>query len=152
MRKIKRDIVSALIFSKDEKLFMGRKDKNKGGVYSDCWHIPGGGVDKGEDFLTALLREVIEETGMDISPYKIELIDDKKSGVSEKILKNTGEKVLCEMKFSVYKVSINDKNADEIKIKLDDDLVEFNWFSGAELKKIRLTPPSVELFTELGFL
>jgi 8-oxo-dGTP pyrophosphatase MutT (NUDIX family) len=27
---------------------MGQKDPNKGGVYSDYWHIPGGGVDNGE--------------------------------------------------------------------------------------------------------
>lgn len=41
MREIERQIVSALIFSKDGKLFQGMKDPNKGGVYSDCWHIPG---------------------------------------------------------------------------------------------------------------
>ena len=49
MNEICRDIVSALIWSKDEKLFLGRKHPEKGGVYADCWHIPGGGIDEGED-------------------------------------------------------------------------------------------------------
>jgi hypothetical protein len=42
MREIERTIVSALIFSQDGKLLMGKKDPAKGGVYPDCWHIPGG--------------------------------------------------------------------------------------------------------------
>jgi len=64
MRKIKRDSVSALIFTKDGKLFQGMKDPAKGGVYADCWHIPGGGIDEGEDKRTALIREIQEETGI----------------------------------------------------------------------------------------
>lgn len=64
MRKIKREIVSALLFSKDNKLLMGKKDPTKGGVYPDCWHLPGGGVDDGESLVDALKREVIEEVGM----------------------------------------------------------------------------------------
>jgi len=151
MRKIKRDIVSALIFSKDGKLFQGMKDAGKGGVYSDCWHIPGGGVDEGESQKEALIREVKEETGIDISPYKSELIDGSGKGESPKTLK-TGEQVLCEMRFYVYKVMLDDKNAGEIGVKLDDDLVNFQWTEIGNLKKIKLTPPSVDLFKRLGYM
>lgn len=151
MHKIQRDIVSALIFSKDNKLFQGMKDPQKGGVYLDCWHIPGGGVEEGEDKKKALIREVAEETGIDIAPYKIELMDDSGSGESFKTLK-TGEQILCEMQFYVYKVVIDDKNADEIKVKLDDDLVISQWTEIDNLKKIKLTPPSVDLFKKLGYI
>ncbi len=152
MREITREIVSALIFTKDGKLFHGMKAANKGGVYSDCWHIPGGGVDEGENKIQALVREIVEETGIDITPYAIELVDDTGKGVSEKILKSTREKVLCNMRFNVYKVIIEDKNAEEIKVSLTDDLVKFKWFSVSELKNIKLTPPSVELFARLGLV
>jgi 8-oxo-dGTP pyrophosphatase MutT (NUDIX family) len=54
MTTIYRDIVCALFFSKDGKLLVGMKDSKGGGVYSDCWHIPGGGVDEGEEKLDAL--------------------------------------------------------------------------------------------------
>lgn len=150
MRKIKRDIVSALIFSKDGKLFQGMKDSGRGGVYSDCWHIPGGGVDEGEDKKEALIREVKEETGIDISSYKIELIDSSGKGESQKTLK-TGEQVLCEMKFYVYKVVL-DNNADKIGVKLNDDLINFQWIKIDNLKKIKLTPPSAGLFKKLGYI
>jgi 8-oxo-dGTP pyrophosphatase MutT (NUDIX family) len=152
MRKTQRDIVSAIIISKDKKIFFGRKKPAGGGVYSDCWHLPGGGVDDGEPKLEALKREILEETGIDISKYDINLVDDKGDGEAEKILKDTGEKVLCQMKFYVYKVEINDKNSDEIKIKLDDDLVKFIWVKPEELSETKLTPPGEGLFKMLGYI
>ena len=151
MREIKRDIVSALIFAKDGKFFQGMKDPQKGGVYSDCWHIPGGGVEAGESKEEALKREVMEEMGIDVSGYKITLVDDAGTGESKKILPN-GEEVLCKMRFSVYKVEINDKNSNEIKISLNDDLVKYRWTDPKELPALTLTPPSKSLFQSLGYL
>lgn len=84
MKEIQRDIVSALIFSKDGMLFQGMKDERKGGVYYDCWHLPGGGVDSGESKEVALKREIREEAGIDISAYGVGLIDDAGTGVSKK--------------------------------------------------------------------
>lgn len=152
MREIKRRIVAGLIFSKDEKLFQGQKDLKNGGVYSDCWHIPGGGVENGETDKSAIIREIKEETGIDISGYEIELVDDEGKGESEKILKDSGEKVLCKMDFIVYKVLINDKLAKDINVSLGDDLKEFAWREIGELKNYQLTPPSKELFKKLGYI
>lgn len=151
MRTIERDIVSALIFSKDGKIFQGKKNPNGGGVYSDCWHIPGGGVHERETYTEAVIREVREETGIDVSNYDLVLIDDAGRGESEKTLKETGEKVLCKMKFDVYKVVLETTAADT-KISLDDDLAEYRWTDPKELKDLKLTPPSVELFQRLGYL
>ncbi|MDD4937858.1 MAG: NUDIX hydrolase [Candidatus Shapirobacteria bacterium] len=150
MRTINRVIVSALIFSKDSKLFMGQKDTNKGGVYSDCWHIPGGGVDEGETKETALIREIKEETGIDISSLEIKLVDNQGKGTSEKTL-STGEKVICEMEFNVYKIQLP-QNSKDVKIILSDDLVEYDWFDLSDLQNQKLTPPSINLFRKLGYM
>lgn len=144
MKTIDREIVSALIFSKDGKLFQGMKNPKDGGVYSDCWHIPGGGIDSGEDKITALIREVREETGIEVPTEKVEFLDDKGRGESEKILKESGERVLCKMKFNVYKIVL-DQNANDIAVSLDDDLVKYQWTNLTDLKNIKLTPPSIEL-------
>jgi 8-oxo-dGTP pyrophosphatase MutT (NUDIX family) len=152
MRGINRRIVSALIFSKDGKLFLGKKNPKKGGVYSDCWHLPGGGVNDNESDIDAVKREVLEETGIDISDYIIELVDDVGKGQSEKILKDTGEKVMCNMDFIVYKVIINNKLAEEINILLNDDLEEYSWRNLNDLKNHKLTPPSKDLFKRLNYI
>lgn len=149
MKTINRDIVAAVILSKDKKILMGKKDPKKGGVYKDCWHIPGGGIDEGEDFITALKREVLEETGLDLENLnaQIELLDDKGSGESTKVLAS-GEKFLCKMIFYVYKVSLNN-SATELQLVATDDLVELRWVGIQELDSLKLTPPSIELFSRL---
>lgn len=151
LREIQREIVSGLIFSKDGKLLVGKKDPNKGGVYADCWHIPGGGVDEREDKMTTLKREIREETNLDVEGAEIELVDDTGRGATEKTLKDTGEKVWCNMNFNVYSVRLN-KNASEIELNPSDDLVELKWVDIAELHELKLTPPSIELFKRLGYI
>jgi 8-oxo-dGTP pyrophosphatase MutT (NUDIX family) len=150
MRTINREIVSAVILSSDGKIFMGKKDPNKGGVYIDCWHIPGGGVDEGETFEQALHREVLEETGIDIAEAKVEQIDLPGSGESEKTL-DTGEKVLVKMNFNRYTVQL-DTPAELVNVNLTDDLVEYRWVSKEEMKDLKLAPPSVELFKYMAYL
>ncbi len=127
------------------------KDPHDGGVYADCWHIPGGGVKENEDKESALVREVAEETGITLAPDDIELIDDIGTGESVKTLKETDEQVVCKMRFYIYK-TVLDKPAHEVMITLHDDLVTYRWTDLHELKDLKLTPPSVELFTRLGYL
>ena len=152
MKHIHRDIVSVVIFSSDKRILMGKKDPKKGGVYIDCWHIPGGGIEDGEDIVHALTREVKEEVGIDISSYHIRLVDNSQKGTAEKILKETGETVIVDMNFNVYEVTITDKKSQDIKVTLHDDLVEYKWFPLKELRSIQLTPPSIVLFKKMGFL
>ena len=151
MRTTHRTIVSALILSKDGKLLMGMKDPRSGGVYADCWHIPGGGVDEGETQKQALRRELLEEVGVDTNDCKVMLADDQGAGESEKTLKETGERVICKMQFNVYRVDVN-KDAADIETKASDDLVKLEWVNLKQFKDYKLTPPSVVLFQRLGYL
>lgn len=150
MRSINRDIVAANLFSKDNKLFVALSAP--GEVYPGCWKIPGGGVEEGEEKTEAVIREVQEETGVDISQCKIELIYDDMRGESEKTLKDTGERVLAKMQFFTYKV-ILDQLAAEVKVQLDPrEFEEYRWVDVSELKTLKLSPPSTELYTRLGYL
>lgn len=151
MRTIYRDIVAGLVVSKDNKFLFGMKDPKGGGVYADCWHTPGGGVEKGETQLEALAREMGEEINIDISKATITLLDDKGEGESEKKLKDTGEVVKVKMKFFVYKIDF-DKNAEDIDVKPSDDIGKLSWVDSSRLKDVKLTPPSVKLFNRLGWL
>jgi 8-oxo-dGTP pyrophosphatase MutT (NUDIX family) len=153
MRIIDREIVSAHIYSSDGKLLLARNTHPAAGVvYGDCWKIPGGGVDPGETWLQTLIREVQEETGLDITSFEVEQVGDSMTGEAEKTLRETGERVLAKMKFFTYKVVL-DKPASQISITLDPhEFNEYKWFALTELKTLKLSPPSIELFTKLGFL
>lgn len=149
MRRVKREIVAGLIISSDNRILMGKK--KGGGVYPDCWHIPGGGVEKGESKEEALIREIKEEVGIDVSNLVIKKISSGDSDCSVKTDRKTGEKYKVEMNFSVYEVDFLEK-AEEIEIVLEDDLEKARWVDRDELGKIKLTPPSEKLFGKLGWI
>ncbi len=150
MRTIHRTIVAGLVISDDGKFLFGKKDPNGGGVYADCWHTPGGGVEDNETKLQALQREMAEELGIDITSANIELLDDQGTGQSKKTLK-TGETVICKMTFNVYQIHIA-ANVADIVVQPGDDLKSFMWVSKSDLATIKLTPPSLDLFIRLGWL
>jgi 8-oxo-dGTP diphosphatase len=149
MRTIKRDIVGAFIFSNDKKLLMGKS--HEGGVYTDLWIIPGGGVEEGETKLEALRREIVEETGINIEDGMVEEIEGVLRGESEKTLRDNGERVKVQMTFYNYKVTLF-KSAAEITLKTDDDFKQAKWFETDELSKIALSPPLIKTLEHLGYI
>lgn len=57
--------VGALIFDKKKRiLLMYRTDKSQ--FYKNCWFIPCGKVEKGENSTEAIVREVEEETSLEV--------------------------------------------------------------------------------------
>ena len=140
MRTIKRDIAGALLFSNDEHVLIGKNVK--GGVYEDLWVIPGGGIDNNESKEEAAKREILEEVGIDISKAKAEPIALIQTGTTEKTLRDTGERVLVDMTFYNFKVTI-DLPAQDIPIKLEDDFGHAEWVPIQKLAE-RTYSPSVE--------
>ena len=55
-----RNGVGVIVLNNSNKVFVGKRKDNPG----DKWQMPQGGVDKGEDFITAMKRELIEETSI----------------------------------------------------------------------------------------
>ena len=55
-----RSGVGIIVLNKENKIFVAKRIDNP----KDFWQMPQGGVDKGEDFLTAAYRELYEETGI----------------------------------------------------------------------------------------
>lgn len=149
MRAIQRDIVGAFLLSADNKLLLGKSIK--GGVYPDDWIVPGGGIEPGETKLEALKRETLEETGIDISNARVEEIEGALTGQSEKILRDTGEKVLVDMRFYNYKV-ILPRRSEDIELYHEDDFIQAKWFSLDELKDIQLSPPTLTTLRKIKFI
>jgi nucleoside triphosphatase len=60
-----RIIVSCLIKKDDHFLFI--RQNKQGGAYPNTYHVPGGGIDVGEDIDKAVRREILEETNIEIT-------------------------------------------------------------------------------------
>ena len=52
--------VGIIVLNKQNKVFVGKRKDNP----VDKWQMPQGGVDQGEDYITAMKRELLEETGI----------------------------------------------------------------------------------------
>ena len=63
--------VGIIVLNNNNQVFVGKRKDNP----NDKWQMPQGGVDKGEDFITAMRRELIEETSIKnikiLKKYKI---------------------------------------------------------------------------------
>ena len=52
--------VGIIVLNNNNQIFVGKRKEKPG----DKWQMPQGGVEKGENFITAMRRELIEETGI----------------------------------------------------------------------------------------
>ncbi|MBT4277171.1 NUDIX domain-containing protein [Candidatus Falkowbacteria bacterium] len=158
MRK-KRIIVCGIVYS-NNKVLLGRKAK---GVppYPDVWHTLGGGVkdtDKAEQlllnntynasyFLEELRRELAEEAGIKIN---------NSTNICPKYRDNPREAIAAnkdgdETKyiFLEYLCELDLSSSDG---RPGDDIAELQWVEKKDLRNIKLTPPSQEMYQELGWM
>lgn len=151
MHIIQRRIVGSLLVSKDNHILLGYKDPKWGGRYSDCWVLPGGGVDEGESDIEALYREIKEEVDLDIMSYESTLIDDTLTGENKTIHNVTGEPVVFKMQFLDYLTKIP-KNAKDIPVAAKDDLAKVEWIPFERLSEYTLSPSTRDLLIKHAFM
>jgi 8-oxo-dGTP pyrophosphatase MutT (NUDIX family) len=67
-------VVGIWAVDEQRRLLLTRRDKRKHS-YPDCWENPGGAVKAGETSRDAAARELAEETGIHLSPSKLESLN-----------------------------------------------------------------------------
>ena len=75
-----RDGVGIIVLNKENKVFVARRIDNP----KNFWQMPQGGVDKGEDLLSAAYRELEEETSIN----KVELIKEIEGTITYELPKH----------------------------------------------------------------
>ncbi len=152
-----RYIVCGIIQHKN-KVLLGKKSKGRQ-PYPDVWHTPGGGaknnilakkliVKKDYDnkyFHDELQREIMEELGVTIKNIKC-IVPQYRNTPREAVTKNKLNED-THYYFLEYLCEVDDES-----FSPGDDLAEAKWVSKEELNKISLTPPSKEMYKELGWL
>ncbi|WP_333023390.1 RNA pyrophosphohydrolase [Wolbachia endosymbiont of Pentidionis agamae] len=76
-----RPCVGIMLFNKHGHIFTGKRYDNN---QDDSWQMPQGGVDEGENFKQAALRELMEETGIST----VEIIDEYEDWIYYNLPKN----------------------------------------------------------------
>ena len=127
-----RNGVGVIIFNKNKKIFVGKRKDNP----VDKWQMPQGGLDKNEDFLSAMRRELFEETG--IKSIKILKVID---GFFEYELPNNLVGIIWKGKYRGQKQKwfITKFIGDEKEINLESkhqEFIEWKWILPEELPDV----------------
>ncbi len=146
------------IIQKGDEIILGKKAR---GVppYPDVWHTPGGGADnlelahelykKGDFeniyFQNELKRELREELGIEITNIRNIIPRYRSKPRQAKTTDKNGE--MTHYYFLEYLCEYVSGN-----LNPNDDLAEARWIKKNELKNLSLTPPSQEMYQELGWI
>ena len=124
--------VGVVVLNSDNKVFVGKRKDNP----IDKWQMPQGGVDKNEDYLTAMKRELYEETSIksikilrEIEGYFEYELPDNLIGIIWKG-KFRGQK----QKWFITRFTGEEK---EINLKTKDpEFIQWKWISPEDLPKV----------------
>lgn len=122
---ITKENIACLILNPDKKFLLiqrAPKDDSLPGF----WELPSGGIDEGENMETSVIREVKEESEIDISSYNLKLVDSE----SYSFTKENGD--IKNVTETTYLVSLD--NTPEVI--LSDEHVNYQWVSLLELEEV----------------
>lgn len=119
-------VVRAVIKNQDGKILILKRSRDSRSNPC-CWELPGGKVEPGEDFEDALIREIKEETDLNI------------------FLKKTAGIAQQDLPYSRSVHVIMDVEVISGNLKISDEHEEYKWAFLDEIKKLQLS----EWFSDL---
>ena len=128
--------VGAIVMDKGKLLMVKRDHEPAKGL----WTLPGGRLEPGESLREAVIREVREETGVDIDV-------DGLLGVVERIVRNDDGDI--DYHYVIMDFVATARTHD---VKAGDDAADVRWVPVAELPSMKLTEGLVEFLADRGVL
>jgi ADP-ribose pyrophosphatase YjhB (NUDIX family) len=111
--------VIVFIFNRDfSKILLLKRNKSKRELNKADWGNPGGRVEWGEKLTEACVREVKEESDIDLDPKQLKLLNIKE------ITKNPIAPTVHFLQF-IYATKIDEKE----KAKINEESEEYGWFN-----------------------
>ena len=121
--------VSAAVFRDGRVLIVRRAQPPAHGLYT----LPGGGVELGETLEQAVIREIREETGLEIEPLAI-------AGFRQMIARDRGGRV--ERHFVILPFAARWIAGE---VALNEELAEANWLLPSEISALKTTEGLAEI-------
>ncbi|MEA3430860.1 MAG: NUDIX domain-containing protein [Nanoarchaeota archaeon] len=131
MEKRSPRLTSAVLVENDGKFLLAQRNKENA---RGCWVIPGGGVDFGETLKDAAVREIKEETNLDVEIVK--LIGHKE--------------VVFPMHDYHTVIFFYLGKPKHLNIKASDDVSDARFFSIEEIKNLKLVPSVEWVLRDIG--
>lgn len=136
---MKHRIIVAAVIHNGHKILLGKKSPGRG-PYPDAWHIPGGGVNLGEETCEeAILREIQEEAHIQVKNL-------------EKVQWNTDIEPDKHGEPTYYVFLVYRCDYESGEIHAGDDLEDLQWVSIQELTNYNLNRPTSIYFKALGYI
>lgn len=117
--------VGGLIFNQEGRMLLVRTAK-----WSDLWGIPGGKIEWGEPSETALVRELREETGLEVHDVRFVLVQD---AIHPPEFYKDAHFLLLNYTCSV---------TGHPEVRLNDEAQEFRWVDWSEARQLPLNSPT----------
>tara|TARA_Y100000389_G_C17387900_1_gene478150 strand:- start:743 stop:1192 length:450 start_codon:yes stop_codon:yes gene_type:complete len=136
--------VGIIILNKNNQVFVGKRKDNPG----DRWQMPQGGVENGEDFLSAMKRELYEETSIE----NIKIIKEIEQFYEYELPKNLVG-IIWKGKFRGQKqkwfITKFTDNEDKINLKTKHpEFIEWKWINVEMLPEV-IVEFKKDLYTKL---
>ena len=136
--------VGIIILNKNNQVFVGKRKDNAG----DRWQMPQGGVENGEDFLSAMKRELYEETSIE----NIKIIKEIEQFYEYELPKNLVG-IIWKGKFRGQKqkwfITKFTDNEDKINLKTKHpEFIEWKWINVEMLPEV-IVEFKKDLYTKL---
>jgi 8-oxo-dGTP diphosphatase len=120
--------VGGIVYAPDGRLLLVRRGREPA---KGLWSIPGGRVEKGESLADAVVREVLEETGLRVRVGDL-------AGVVDRPAWSDGRYEIHDFRCTL------DPGEDPDGIRAGDDADEARWFTRDEVRALDCTPELVE--------
>ena len=127
--------VAGIILNEQNELLLQWKGENKGD-----WSLPGGLVEPGESPAQAIIREVREETGLEVVPKKVIAVFG-----GQKFQHRYPNGDLIETMIIVFRCMVVGGSM----APLDEETVELEYFSASERPALKLPFPEDVLFDQV---
>ena len=136
--------VGIIILNKNNQVFVGKRKDNPG----DRWQMPQGGVENGEDFRSAMKRELYEETSIE----NIKIIKEIEQFYEYELPKNLVS-IIWKGKFRGQKqkwfITKFTDNEDKINLKTKHpEFIEWKWINVEMLPEV-IVEFKKDLYTKL---